>query len=205
MKTVTIAMTPTKDSMQYENQKFFTQYGIGYTENEQERDDLVKKYGCTELWKFSKPCLSLRRKVTITDDKQIYSDWDILDWADGEYECSKTFGDSAFYTAISTDFIHVNAVKRANKLNILLKELNELDDIVTPNKFERLSKLSKKYNDLYDHELKSKKLFKKANNGTAPVEIIKEIRDRILAEYHAEENKINARIEDIKQEIKDLN
>jgi hypothetical protein len=201
---ILLAKSQLRDSNNFDGQ-FYTEWAVKAIDKESERDNLVNKYGCHEIWGYSEPYISIRRRVDIIDNEYKYHDWDILDFGNGILETAKRIGDSTYYdNAISLNPIHIEIVNKSKKIYELQKELNDLEDMIIPHKFERLSKLASSYNYQYERELKSKKLYKKAMNNNAPKNIVDEIRDRIKLEYQKEYNTINNRIETIKEELKNL-
>jgi hypothetical protein len=202
--TIVIAKTQPRDSYQNVGEQFYTEYGISYVDKELERDELVKKYGCKELWGFFEPCTCVRRKVKIIENELFYGEWEVLDFGDGIIDCSRRFGDSAYYSATSLHYVHEWEVERASRVYLLQTQLKNLEDEIIPNKFQRLSKLAAEFNDRYESELKSKKIFKKSQNGTAPAEVIDEIKTRLKLEYNIQLKTIEDEIEKIKTELKDL-
>jgi hypothetical protein len=77
-------------------------------------------------------------------------------------------------------------------------------DYITPHKFSPRSKLAEKYNNLYESELKNRRLFSKAKTNSIPEDIFKSISEPLQAEYKEELNRINDRIEEIKDKLENL-
>ena len=185
------------------NSKIFTEWGVREVD-EEEKEYLVATYGAREIYKFSKPFVSVRRRGKIINDYYSYNDWEVLDFADGRFKAGLSVGDSEYYLAESVCPLHNQILGYTEIVNNLRKELKELEDQITPNKFQKHSNLLKEYQYKYDCALKKKKLFKKASQGLVEQSVIDEIRSPIVEEYKAEETKILTRIDEIKLKLEDL-
>jgi hypothetical protein len=206
MKNLTIlAKTPEKESYSIEDCTWYKEFAIAQIDKEEERDDLVNKYGCREIWAYSVPCVTLRRRVDIINGEILPRDWDILDFGNGVYETASKHGDGDFYSAISLDPMHSQIVTRAATIRTLNKELQELKNRITPCKFMRVSLLADEYQNKLNSELKSRKLYRKAQNNEVNPNVLNSIKKPILEEYKQELNRINTRIEEIENELKELN
>jgi hypothetical protein len=206
MKNLTIlAKTAEKESYSMENCIWYKEFAVAQIDKEEERDDLVNKYGCREIWGYSVPCVSLRRRVDIINGEILPRDWDILDFGNGVYETASKHGDGDFYSAISLDPMHSQIITRAANIRTLRTELQELNDRITPCKFMRISPLADEYQNKLNSELKSRKLYRKAQNNEVNPNVLSAIKKPILAEYNQELNRITARIEAIEKELEELN
>jgi hypothetical protein len=205
MEITQIAKSQTKESYSDDNSFWYKEFAIGKLDKEVERDEFVSKYGARELWTFSVPCVSMSRRVDIIDGKTSYRDWTYYWFCDGMFKAALSIvGDTGFENATSLNPVYDQAKEHAEKERNLRKELKELEDKITPYKYQRTSNLVAEYADRFTQELKDKKLYKKAMNNVAPVEIVNEIKSRLQGEYTAELNRINTRVDEIKAELEEL-
>jgi hypothetical protein len=205
MKNLTIlAKTAEKESYQIDNCTWYKEFAVAQIEHGEEKDDIVNRYGCREIWAYSIPCVSLRRRVDIIDGVISPREWDIMDFGNGVFETASKHGDGDFYTAISLDPMHTQIVTRVVTIRSLNKELQELKNRITPCKFMRVSPLADEYQNKLNSELKSRKLYKKAQNNEVNPNVLNSIKKPIIEEYYQELNRINARIEEIEKELEEL-
>ena len=198
--TIVLARSNYRESYSF-NGRFFTEWGIRKIDTQEKRDSLIGDYGVRELYRFSNPFVSVRRKVSVMDNYISYGDWEIIDFADGEVDASQCIGDTQYYSAASLHPLHIEEVSRRNRISSLHAELRELEDRLVPHKFQKESNLKKEYREKYESELKSRKLFKKAEKGLLDPILVAAIKEPILAEYDAEESIISKRIAAIKLEL----
>jgi hypothetical protein len=205
MEITQIAKSQTTESYSEDNAYWYKEFAVGKLDKESERDEFVTKYGARELWTFSVPCVSMSRRVDIIDGKTSYRDWTYYWFCDGIFKAALSIvGDTRFEDATSLNPVYDQAKEHAKKERNLHKELKELEDSITPCKYQRNSNLAAEYESRYTQELKDKRLTKKVLNNTAPVDVVNEIKSRLQSEYAAELNRINTKIDEIKTQLDEL-
>jgi hypothetical protein len=204
MKITLLAKTELKQSYQDDKIFWFKEYATGEFESESEKEEYYKKYNMRDVLEFQNPCISLRRRVDIISNVNNPHEWDILTCEKDIHTAALNIGDSDYYKAESLNIVHTQVLDYCNKYNELQKELTELEDCIIPHKFSPRSKLSQKYNDLYESELKDRRLFSKAKTNSIPDDIFKSISEPLQAQYKDELGRINNRIMEVKEELKNL-
>jgi hypothetical protein len=183
---------------------WYKEYAIAELE-ENEKDDLVAKYGCREIYGFRTTWLSLRRRVDIstTTAKHLPHEWDIMDFSDSQDKAA-IFGDTEFRQAKSLHPLFDDVVARLNLMEQLRKELLEITELIIPCKFSRRNKLTEKYEDEYISALKAKKLYKKSLANEVDPHIIEQIRKPFVDKFNTEYQRQENRLEEIKQQLDEL-
>jgi hypothetical protein len=202
MKITLLCITEPKMSYYDDNMTWFKEYSIGHFENEKERCEIGEKY--PDALNYLCPCFSLRRRVDVLGGSTVCHDWEFLTFEKDIYSAALNIGDSDYYSAKSCNRIHEQVVAYTKKYGDLQKELTELNDRTIRPEYNKKSRLALDYNDKYDSELREKRLYKKAQKGTAPKEIVDEIRNRLIREYNEELKLIDERIGWIQRELSDM-
>ena len=204
MKNIIIlAHSPITESCVEENTLFYTQWGIGEIESEQEKDDLVSKYACREIYSFSYVFVSMRRRVKIQNDIEIPSDWNILDFSPNRFEAAKMW-DTAYRNAKSLHPLHNRIVKWFENIAQAKLEFVDLNKRITPAGFFKDIPLYVEYGEKYQAELKKRKLFSKAQKGLVDEKILDEIKKPLKEVYNQEYASTIKRIEELENQIKSL-
>jgi len=199
-----LAKSQPKESYNFEGQ-LSTEWGIKKINTQEEIDFLVSKYGSKELYKFRDPFVSVRRRVKLVNNEfPSYLPWEILDFADGDIAAIRSVGDSAYNTAISIDSRHADEIIRRNAITKVQDELNKLEDSIIPNKYEKMSKLQKEYQNKYDQELKRRKLYTKVQNSLADCDLLDMIRSPFQEDYKLDLEEITIRIDHLKLVLREL-
>jgi len=201
MDTTILCSTKPRDSDNKIGLKFHKEYAIATNLTDQEKEKYATEFGMTEVYEFHNPCVSMRRRVDNDSGIVVYWNWDILDIMQSEKSCVMSFGDTEYWNGDSLTEIHEWAKYTSETENLLRAEWTELRDRLEPHKFSRQSLLVQEYNEKYDAELRSKRLYSKAQKGTAPKDIITEISNRLKSEYQEEKNRVEFRIDEIKNLI----
>jgi hypothetical protein len=205
MDIIVLAETQPKDSYQVDGLKFYKQYAIGYNLTDQDKDHLYETYRMQETYSYISPVVTLRRRVDNMGGNLSYWEWDYFDICENNEKASDSFGDSDYWQkSISVNSLHSDAIKKNNHIQELQKELEALEDFIIPAKFQSVSNLKKQFQDIFTSELKSKKLYSKAQKGNAPQGVIDEMNKRLGREYQCELAKVEKRIEEIKEELSNL-
>jgi hypothetical protein len=205
MDILVLAETQPKDSYNEVGLQFYKQYAIGYHLTDEEKDNFYKNYRMQEIYGYLSPVITLRRRVDNRDGNLSFWEWDYFDVCESQEKASNSFGDSDYwFNSNSVNPLHTQAVEKNNRQNELQKELNSLEDLIIPAKFQPISNLKKQYQDQFTSELKSRKLYSKAQKGKAPQDVIDEMNERIGKAYREELSKVEKRIEEIKEELKSL-
>lgn len=199
-----IAISENRESWENENSFWYKEYAINELNTYQEKEEIVSKYGMREIYKYSNPCVSMWRRVDSSNGKIKIHDWNVMWCENGILKTALTLTEDYYINGISLDPIHKKAIELIKLENSLKNELKQLEDKITPCKYEKYSPLLNEYLYKYESELKVKKLWRKAQNNKAPMEIISEIKNRLNNEYVEELNRINTRIETIQQQLEDL-
>jgi hypothetical protein len=200
---IILARSKPRDSHNFDGQ-FFQEWGIQKVDTIAQVNELVNKYGCHEIWGFKNPYITIRRRVDVENGIQKPWEWDILDFANGELDAANTFGDGAFYTAEGLHPLFFTITEYRLKITTLRIELTELENQITPNKFERQSLLESDFKHKYETALKTARLSKKVSQGIADPEKVKAIREPLQKEFMEEKTRIQNRIEEIKKELASL-
>lgn len=202
MDVVILAETKIKESCEVVDLSFYIQYAIGQNMTDIERDFFAQKYNMREVYGFTNPIITMRRRVDNKSGLISFWDWDYFDIFKNRELALFGFGDSDYWqNCISVNPLHSAAVIKNNRQNELMAELKNLEDMIIPHKFQSVSNLKKQYNDVYWQELKDKRLKSKAEKGIAPQDIIDEIQSRIGANYKKELAQIESRIQEIELEL----
>lgn len=203
---ILIAQTQYKESWQTINLKFCIQYAIMPLHNENDKDLIVNKYGMREVYRFYNPYVALRRRVDNLNEVINNWEWELIDVRKNNFEAVLSFGDSSFYdnSTIGLDPLYQLVMDYCNKSRILKNELQQLEDNITPNKFQQKSNFELEYENKYIQELKDHRLYSKAMKDNAPKDIIDSIKNLIKIEMKNEYNRITNRIEAIKSELAEL-
>jgi len=200
---IILAQSPITESYSEEETLVYTQWGIGEIESENEKDDLVSKYACREIYHFSNVFVSLRRRVKIQNDIEIPSDWDILDFSPNRFEAAKMF-DGAYRSAKSLHPLHNRVIKWFENIAQAKLEFVDLNKKITPSGFFKDIPLYVEYGEKYQAELKKRKLFSKAQKGLVDEKILDEIKKPLKEDYNQEYASIIRRIEELENQIKSL-
>ena len=208
MKNIIIlAHSPITESCVEENTLFYTQWGISEIESEQEKDDLVSKYACREIYGFYNVFVSMRRRVKIQKncayDNEIFLDWNILDFSPNQFEAAKMW-DTAYRNAKSLHPLHNRIVKWFENIAQAKLEFVELNKKITPAGFFKDIPLYVEYGERYQAELKKRKLFSKVEKGLVDEKILDEIKKPLKEAYNQEYASIIKRIEELENQIKSL-
>ena len=204
MKIITIARTEPKQSYSDDNVQWYKEYSVGTFESEKERDEFSEKYPYSDALEYITPHIAMRRRIDVAGGKETPREWEFF-YAQGNiYDAALDIGDTDFIHAKSCNPIHAQVLAYWAKINQLQDELERLRDSILPHKYQAKSNLAMAYNKKYDAELKNRKLYKKTMAGTAPKEVVDEIRNRLMGEYNGELKTIENRIEEIHDELKNL-
>jgi len=198
-----LAKSQPKESYNFEGQ-LSTEWGIKKIDNPEEIDSLFSTYASQILYKSHNPIAVLRRNVYLINNTPSYQDWEILDFADGDIAAIRSVGDSAYNTAISIDSRHADEIIRRNAITKVQDELNKLEDSIIPNKYEKMSKLQKEYQNKYDQELKRRKLYTKVQNSLADCDLLDMIRSPFQEDYKLDLEEITIRIDRLKLVLREL-
>jgi hypothetical protein len=207
MKITFLAKTAPKMSHENECCMWHKEYAVGVFSDENERGEYTKRF--RDAMDYLNPYFSLRRRVDVLDGVEIPREWEFLTFEKDIHSAALNVGDSDYYKAVSLDRIHEQVKLYSTKMNSLQKELIELQDEITPHKFQRQSRLQEKYQSMYDAALKKNRLYSKVygranGGGTAPQDKVDAIRNPIRAEYNSELELIECRISTIRRELEDM-
>ena len=206
MSNITIlAQTNPKQSFSEQDTILYTQWAIQKVESQEERDNLVSLYGCREIYKYLDTYVSLRRVVrenSITGELN-HREWDILDFSPNPFEAAK-MGDSHYYTSKSLDVLHTRVVEWRNKYISITDKLQSLKNQITKTDRFSIAPLDKEYRDRYDKELKSRKIYSKAQKNQANPTVINDIRESLQKDYQIEYANIIFNIDALEIELEEL-
>jgi len=197
-----LAKSQPRESYNFEGQ-LSTEWGIKKVDNPEGIDSLFSTYTSQILY-TSDPVAVLRRNVYLINNTPSYQDWEILDFADGDVAAIRSIGDSAYNTAISIDSRHADEIIRRNAIAEVQNELNDLEDSIIPNKYEKMSKLQKEYQNKYNQELKRRKLYTKVQNRLADRDLLDMIRSPFQEDYKLDLEEITIRIDHLKLVLREL-
>ena len=202
---VYIYHSPMQDSWSNYGTKFYFEYAIQLVDDS-EKDDLYSKFGFKNVY-TGKTYKALKRRVNISSDNEIsYNDWNLIDVCQSELKAALSFSDSHYsnQSGTSLHYLYDESIRIHNKRHTLNQELENLQDLITPHKFQAYSNLQTIYRDKLNQALKDRRLYSKAQKGLVNSDIMAEIMNPIKSEYKNEYNRITARIEEIESELKEL-
>jgi len=179
-----------------ENDILFTEWGVGEISSDDDKNELVKRYSCREIYGYRTVFLSLRRRVKKINNDTEYSDWDILDFWPSQFSAAKMICDTAYWESESLSELH-KKVCLWRKRKISLRD-EEVRLIKTKNSLEQI------YQDEYILRLKEKRLYRKARNNNAPKDIITEIKKDLKERYLNEKSVLEDRLKQIEIESEEM-
>ena len=171
-----IARTQPKESIQYDNTVFYTEYRVRQMDKEEvdEYDNLHR----TSLWKQDKVIVLEQRFVCDTNNVPEYHNWQIMQFGESEYYVVNHHGGTDYWQAESLHELHRVAVERYNRYIELRAQLTQVEDI--------LRGIRSAYEETYISELKKRRLYSKSLRDEAPEDKIAKIKKPLLEKFKQE-------------------
>jgi hypothetical protein len=204
MKILIIANTNLKQSCEDGDIFWNKEYALGTFESVQDIDDYYEEHPIRDILKYSNPVLGLRRRVDYKRGVESPREWEVITVQCSESMAALDIGDTDYYEGNSLAQIHARVVSYCDRLNAWRDELQKLQDEITPHKFQSMSNIAKRYQEQFDLELKKKRIYSAAKDGTASQDVVDEIKKPIALAYETEKMEINNKIAELEQMIQNL-